>query len=44
MLDIDEGFEQVNARNADQRGCKFNFDGAGIDMGQPFRSIGMALR
>ena len=43
MLDIDERFEQMNAGDADQGSREFNLDGAGIDVGQPFRSIGMPI-
>ena len=43
VLDIDERFEKMNAGDADQRGCEFNFDGAGIDVCQSFGSIGMPL-
>jgi hypothetical protein len=44
MLDVYERFEKMNAGDTDQRGCKFNLDGAGVDVGQPVRTIGMALQ
>jgi hypothetical protein len=43
MRDIDKRFKKMNAGDADKGGCEFNLDGAGVNVRQPFRSIGMPL-
>lgn len=35
MLDVDERFEKMNTRDADQRGSECDLDGAGIDVVSP---------
>ena len=40
---VDEGFEEMDARNPDQGCGKFNLDGAGIDMALPIRTVGMTV-
>jgi hypothetical protein len=40
---FNEGLEQMNRRNADERGGQFDFEHAGVDVGQPFRLVGVAF-
>ena len=38
---VDEGFQQMDAGDADQRGREFNLDRSRIDMGEPVRPVGV---
>ena len=40
---FNEGLEQMDRRNADERGGQFYFEHAGVDVGQPFRLVGVAF-
>src|SRR5512134_1058743 len=40
---VDECLEQVNRRDADDRGRELDLEHAGVDVRQPLRLVGMAL-
>ena len=44
MLNVDERFEKMNAGDADERSGKLDLDGTGVDVGEPFGSIRVALQ
>ena len=43
FFDVDEGFEEVNGRDANKGRGEFDLENAGIHVGEPFGLVGMSL-